>query len=191
MLECSLEPLEMITEGTASTQTPAIDPSPPSFPWYAIRTRSNHENTAATALEAKGYEVYLPTLRTRRRWSDRVVESDKPLFPGYVFSRFDRLQRLPVMTTPGVVSIIAFGSEPIPVPEREIHAIQTIARSGLPTEACSHLAEGQVIRIAYGSLQGLSGILMKSKSKWRLVVSVTLLHRSIAVEIDRDWIVAE
>jgi transcription antitermination factor NusG len=163
----------------------------PVYPWYAIRTRSNHENLAAIGLQAKGYEVYCPTLRMRRRWTDRVVESDKPLFPGYVFCRFDRLQRLPVMTTPGVASIIAFGHDPIPVPESEIDAIQTILRSGLPTEPCSLLREGQVIRIARGSLQGLSGILMKKKSEWRLVVSVTLLQRSIAVEIDRDWIVVE
>lgn len=188
---CNAEALETATETKPCNRAPATDRLLPVFPWYAIRTRPNHENTAAGGLAAKGYEIYLPTLRMRRRWTDRVVESDKPLFPGYVFCRFDRLRRLPVMTTPGVFSIIAFGPEPIPIPESEIDAIQTILQSGLPTEACSLLSEGQVIRIARGSLQGLSGILMKNKSKWRLVVSVTLLNRSIAVEIDRDWIVAE
>jgi transcription antitermination factor NusG len=159
-----------------------------SFPWFGIRTRSNQEKIAATALESKGFEHYLPTFRSRRRWSDRVVETHQPLFSGYVFCRFDPNQRLPIVTTPGVVSIIGFGKEPAPIADSEIEAVQTVLRSGLAAEPCIFLREGQRVRVKCGALQGLEGILLKKKSEWRMVVSVSMLQRSIAVEIDREWI---
>jgi transcriptional antiterminator NusG len=160
------------------------------FPWFGIRTRSNQERITASVLEQKGYENYLPTYRTSRRWSDRIVESDQPLFPGYVFCRFDPKKRLPIITTPGVVSIVGFGSEPAPIADKEIEAVQSILRSGLASEPCSFLQEGQRIRVTRSSLEGLEGILVKKKTEWRMVVSISLLQRSISVEIDRDCIVA-
>jgi transcription antitermination factor NusG len=159
-----------------------------SFPWFAIRTRAKHEKVAATILANKGFEQYLPVYRRRRRWSDRIVESDQPLFPGYLFCRFDPKKRLPILTTPNVVSIIGFASAPAPVPDSEIEAVQAILRSGLATEPCPFLREGQPIRVRRGALEGLEGILIKKKSEWRMVVSVTMLHRSLSVEIDREWI---
>lgn len=157
-------------------------------PWYAVRTRSNHERVAAAVLAGKGYERYLPTYRVRRRWSDRVVVTELPIFPGYVFCRFDAKQRLPILTTPGVVSVIGFGAEPSPITESEIEAIQTVLESGLNAEPCPFLKEGQRIRVKQGALEGLEGILLKKKSEWRMVISVTMLQRSLAVEIDREWI---
>ena len=159
-----------------------------SLPWFGIRTRSNHEKLAATALENKGFEHYLPVFRSRRRWSDRVVEGDRPLFPGYVFCRFDPKKRLPIMTTPGVVSVIGFGNEPAPIPESEIEYVQTILKSGFAAEPCSFLRAGQRIRVTRGALDGVEGILLRKKSEWRMVVSVEMLQRSISVEIDREWI---
>lgn len=158
------------------------------FPWFAIRTRAKHEKVAATILANKGFEQYVPMYRKRRRWSDRVVESDQPLFPGYFFCRFDPKKRLPILTTPNVVSIVGFASEPAPVPDEEIEAVQAILRSGLTAEPCSYLREGQPIRVRCGALEGLEGLLVKKKSEWRMVVSVTMLHRSLSVEIDREWI---
>jgi len=159
-----------------------------SFPWFAIRTRAKHEKVAATILANKGFEQYLPVYRRRRRWSDRIVESDQPLFPGYFFCRFDPKKRLPILTTPNVVSIVGFSNEPAPVPDSEIEAVQAVLRSGLATEPCPFLREGQAIRVQRGALEGLEGILVKKKSEWRMVVSVTMLHRSLSVEIDREWI---
>ena len=157
-------------------------------PWYAIRTRSNHEKVTATVLEGKGYQLYLPLYRVRRRWTDRVVVTELPVFPGYVFCRFDAKQRLPILTTPGVVSVVGFGTEPAPIPDSEIEAVQAVLGSGLQAEPCPFLREGQRIRVTRGALEGLEGILLKKKSEWRMVVSVTMLQRSIAVEIDREWI---
>jgi transcription antitermination factor NusG len=116
------------------------------------------------------------------------VVSDTPLFRGYVFCRFDPLHRLPVLTTVGVISIVGCGSEPAPIDETEIEAIQTILRSGLATEPCPFLKEGQTVRVVHGALTGVEGILTKKKSDFRLVISVTMLQRSISVEIDREWI---
>lgn len=160
------------------------------LPWYGIRTKSNCENVAATVLEAKGYESYLPSYRVRRRWSDRTVETTLPLFPGYVFCRFDARHRLPIVTTPGVASIVGFGNEPAPIAEAEIHAVQLILQSGLAAEPSPFLREGQRVRIKRGALTGVEGILLKKKSEWRMVVSVTMLQRSISVEVDREWVAA-
>jgi transcription antitermination factor NusG len=161
---------------------------PAPYPWYAIRTRSNHERIAKTILKEKGYESYLPLYQSKRRWSDRVVETEKPLFPGYLFCRFDRKEQLPILTTPGVASIVGFGLEPEPVPEVEIDAVQALLRCGLRVEPSMLLHEGQRVRVNRGALEGLEGTLMKKKSEWRFVVSVTMLQRSISVEIDSDWI---
>jgi transcription antitermination factor NusG len=158
------------------------------FPWYGVRTRSNQERITASVLNSKGYEQYLPLYRTRRRWSDRVVTMELPLFPGYVFCRFDHNQRLPIVTTPGVVSVIGFGNDPAPIPDPEIEAIERVLQSGLAAEPYPFLHEGQRVRINYGSLKDVEGILVKKKSDWRLVVSVSMLQRSVSVEIDRAWI---
>lgn len=178
-----------------STIVERVNPCPPvlpdtetQLPWFAIRTRSNFEKVAAIALENKGMTPYLPAYRNRRRWSDRVVVADTPLFLGYVFCRFDPLNRLPVLTTTGVISIVGCGNEPAPIDDDEIEAIQAILRSGLATEPCPFLREGQRVRVRRGSLEGVEGILTKKKSDFRLVISVTMLQRSISVEIDREWI---
>lgn len=158
------------------------------FPWYAIRTRSHYERTVSTVLESKGLNAYLPVYRSRRRWSDRVVQLDLPLFPGYVFCRFDTARRLPVITTPGVVSIVGFGNDPAVIPDHEVEAIHTILKSGLATEPCPFLREGQRVRVTHGSLKDVEGILVKKKADWRLVVSVTMLQRSVSVELDGDCV---
>jgi transcription antitermination factor NusG len=116
------------------------------------------------------------------------VVTDTPLFQGYVFCRFDPLNRLPILTTTGVISIVGCGNEPASIDEQEIEAITAILRSGLVTEPCPFLREGQKVRVRRGALAGVEGILTKKKSDFRLVISVTMLQRSIAVEIDREWI---
>ncbi len=161
---------------------------PSDLPWYGVRTKSNHEKVAAVVLENKGYEQFLPTYRCRRRWSDRVVETNQPLFPGYVFCRFDAKRRLPIIMTPGVISVVGYGKEPAPIADSEIEAIQAVRRSGLAAEPCPYLREGERVRVNRGALEGVEGILLNKKSEWRMVVSITMLQRSLSVEIDRDWI---
>src|SRR4051812_42525791 len=113
-----------------SSQPAPVSENPP-FPWYGIRTKSNQERLAASVLEAKGFEQYLPSYQVKRRWSDRTVETTVPLFPGYVFCRFDPSQKLPVVSTPGVVSVVGFGNVPAPIDDSEIEAIQAVLLSGM------------------------------------------------------------
>lgn len=171
--------------------SPAVASSPISkHPWYGIRTRSNGERIAATALNDRGYEPFLPVCRTRRRWSDRSVTIEVPLFPGYIFCRFDHRQRLPIITTPGVVSILGFGDHPAALTEEEIDAVRAIIDSGVAAEPVPFVREGQRIRVTHGPLKSLEGTLIRKKSSWQLVISVELLQRSVSVEIDPDHIQA-
>src|SRR5258708_691118 len=96
--------------------------------WFALHVRSNFERTASTILRSKGYEEFLPTYRAKRRWSDRIKEEDFPLFPGYLFCRLDQHDRLPVLSTSGVVQIVGIGKTPIPVAAAELEAIWRITR---------------------------------------------------------------
>jgi transcription antitermination factor NusG len=158
------------------------------FPWYAIRTRSNYEKITSTVLASKGYQQYLPMYRSKRCWSDRVVQTELPLFPGYVFCRFDSKKRTPILSTPGVFSIVGFGKEASAIPDHEIETIERVLKSGLSAGPHPFLQEGQRVRIKHGPLEDVKGILLRKKTQWRLVVSVPMLQRSVSVEIDADWV---
>lgn len=154
--------------------------------WYAIRVKSNRENMVATALEGKGVTPFLPTYVVRKQWSDRVVESQVALFKGYVFCHLDVTERLPVLTIPGVVEFVGVGKTPEAIEDAEIEALQTIMRNGLPAAPWPFLEAGQKVRIERGPLKDVEGLLIEVKNRFRLVVSVNLLQRSVAVEVDRD-----
>ena len=160
----------------------------PEFPWYVLRLRSNFERVASTVLKERGYDVFLPEYRTRRKWSDRVKEIDVPLFPGYTFCRFDPRLKLPILMSPGVVSILESADGPVPVPEREIMAVQMMLQSGLTFGLCPFLQVGQPVVVERGPLKGTEGIVVRMKGSYRLVVSVFLLQRSVSAEIDRDCV---
>lgn len=156
--------------------------------WYAVRVRSNYERTVSTVLDHKGVEQFFPTYRSRRIWTDRIRTMDLPLFPGYVFCRIPLDERNRVVTTEGVVGLVGAGRQPIAVSDSEIEAIRTIVQSQAPTEPWPFLKIGQTVRINHGSMTGVEGILIKVKNSWRLVVSVTVLERSVAVEIDAAYV---
>ncbi len=159
-----------------------------SYPWYALRVKSRYENTVATHLQGRGYESFLPVYKSQRRWSDRFKEIELPLFPGYVFCQFSPLNRLPILSIPGVVHVVGVDRTPIPIEESEIAAIQAAIKSGLPSQPWPFLQVGHRVRIEYGPLCGLEGILSGFRGHQRLVLSVTLLQRSIAVQVDAAWV---
>jgi len=156
------------------------------YPWFALQVRMRHESDVADHLHGKSYEWFLPLYKERKRWSDRIKEVDAPLFPGYIFCRFDPHDRLPILKTPGVTQIVGYGHTPVAVDEREITAIRKLVASGVPNFPCAYLEVGSQVRIETGALRGLEGILTEVKGKRRLVLSITLLQRSVAVEIDSD-----
>ena len=156
------------------------------YPWFALQVRTRHEIGVSDHLKGKGYEWFLPLYKSRRRWSDRVKEVDAPLFPGYLFCRFNPNDRLPILKTPGVTQIVGYNHVPIPVDDQEIAAIRRLVASGVPNFPCAYLEVGSKVRIDAGALRGIEGILMDVKGKKRLVLSITLLQRSVAVEIDSN-----
>jgi transcription antitermination factor NusG len=156
--------------------------------WFAIRVRSNQERTAVAHLRERGYEQFAPSFKSERRWSDRTKEIDQYLFPGYVFCRFDPVDRLPVLTAPGVVDLVGFGKTPEAIPDQEIERVRKMVESGLLITPYPFLNVGQPVLIERGPLTGLEGILVELKGKRRLVVSISLLQRSVSAEVDRHWV---
>jgi transcription antitermination factor NusG len=139
-------------------------------------------------LRETGYEEFLPTYKLESRWTDRTKIIDQPLFSGYVFCRLNLNDRLPVLQVPGVVGLVGVGKVPAPVPEEELERVRALVRSGLLVTPWPFLEVGQSVLIERGPLAGLEGILQRFKGKLRIVVSVTLLQRSVSAEIDRAWI---
>ena len=142
----------------------------------------------AAHLEGQGYECLLPLYKSSRKWSDRVKEVEQPLFPGYLFCRFDFQNRRPLIVTPGVLQIVGIGKTPTPIADAEIAAVQLAQASGLPTQPWPYIEVGERVRVNYGTLNGLEGILINFKGNHRVVLSVTLLQRSVAMEVDLSWV---
>lgn len=158
------------------------------FPWYALQCWLRKETMIAAQLEGQGFECFLPKYKSLREWSDRKKEVEQPLFPGYLFCRFDYTQRRPVVVTPGVLQVVGCGRTPTPIEDREILAIQTAVASGVPGQPWPYLEVGEKVRIHTGKLSGLEGILVNFKGNHRVVLSVTLLQRSVALEVDLAWV---
>jgi transcription antitermination factor NusG len=154
--------------------------------WYALVVKPNHEKVVFEHLKTAGFEASLALYRIRRRWSDRIKELNLPIFPGYVFCRFSYRSRVAILRIPGVRSIVSAGRNPAPVPAREIAAIEAMVQSGLPVQPWPFLKLGQKVRVTSGPLRGVEGILVEFRKTWQVVVSVELLQRSVATEIDRD-----
>ncbi|HWF48765.1 MAG TPA: transcription termination/antitermination NusG family protein [Bryobacteraceae bacterium] len=154
------------------------------LPWFALRVRSRAEKTVSETLRSRGFETLCPTFLDRRRYSDRVKTVECALFPGYLFCRLNPDDRLPVLSSPGVESIVGFGAQPHPVDLREIEALSAVIQSGVLARPYPFLKVGQRVRVESGPLCQLEGILVATKSEYRLVLSVTLLQRSIIAELD-------
>jgi transcription termination/antitermination protein NusG len=154
--------------------------------WYALYVRSRHEKVVESGLRGKGYSVFSPFYRTKRKRVDRISVIDVPLFPGYVFCYFDSHKRLPILTTPGIVRIVGPGNRPEPVDDTEIASIRTLALSGRAVQPWPFLRSGQRIRLQAGPLMGAEGIFLRVKDEYHLVVSITLLQRAVSVVIEKD-----
>ena len=160
--------------------------SPPQ--WFALTTKPRYERATARYLRLKGLEEFVAACRTRRRWSDRLKEIEEQLFPGYLFCRFTYEQRLAVLNSPGVLSIVGYGKQPAPVDDSEIAALRAIVDSGARAWPWPCLRIGQRVRIEQGCLQGVAGTLVRENDFWRVVVNIEILQRAVAVEIDRSLI---
>ena len=156
--------------------------------WYALQVWSRKESYVSGHLQGLGYECFLPTYKCQRKWSDRIKEFEQPLFPGYLFCRFEFENRRPLVMSPGVVQIVGTGRTPLPVADTEIQRIQMAVASEAPRQPWPYIEVGERVRVTYGSLRGLEGVVINLKGSHRVVLSVTLLQRSVAVEVDQAWI---
>jgi len=161
---------------------------PNQYPWYAVRVKPQRELVTASVLHSKGYEQFAPGYKTLRQWSDRVKEVWFPLFPGYVFCRLDARRRSPVLSTPGVLYLVGIANTPISIEDHELENVRRLVNSGLRSSGCPFMRAGDRIRIQAGPLTGVEGILVRFKNSCRLIVSVTLLERCVAVELDSRWV---
>jgi transcription antitermination factor NusG len=152
--------------------------------WYAAYTSAHHEKRVAEQLERRSVESFLPLYDSVRRWKDRRVRLQMPLFPGYVFVRISARDRLKVQQVPGVAHLVGFGGQLTPVPEEDIQAIRACLAGPNKVQPHRYLTRGQRVRVLNGPLTGLNGIIVRQKKQTRFVISFDLLQRSVAVEID-------
>jgi transcription antitermination factor NusG len=156
--------------------------------WFALTVGPSHERRAERSLVNQGFEAYLPVYRVQRRWSDRIKSLDAALFPGYVFCRFAYPDRIRVLNSPGVRSIVTTGKNPAPVDEAEISAVRSLLASGRPLLPWPYLRIGQQVVIRDGQFASLRGVIVRAKDSWRVVVSVESLNCSLSIEVDADLV---
>jgi transcription antitermination factor NusG len=153
--------------------------------WFAIWTRSRHEQVVREQLDNRRIEVFLPTMTRWSRWKDRRKKVDWPLFPGYCFARFDPGDSLAILKCSGVVNIVSFEGRPAPIPDLELESIRLLVTSELQYDPCPLIREGMMVSVVHGALRGVVGRLVrKDAQKARLVLSVDLIGQGVAVEVD-------
>jgi transcription antitermination factor NusG len=166
----------------AEAAVPATDYLQPR--WYAVQTCANHEKRVSQQLCQRTVEAYLPLYESMRQWKDRRMRLELPLFPGYVFVHLALCDRLRVLQTPSVVRLVGFGGQPAALPDQEIEALRQGLTHKLRLEPHPYLKVGNRVRVRNGPLQGLEGILVRKKNGSRFVISLDLIMRSVAAEID-------
>jgi transcription antitermination factor NusG len=156
--------------------------------WYAVWTRSNHERAAAATLHSLGIPHYLPLHKQTRQWSDRKQSIEVPLFPGYLFVHLDPASpsRLAVLKTPGVAGFVGNSFGPSPIPDREIEFVRAAVRCGANAPSTPAWTEGDRVRVVRGALAGAEGTLLRIGSKSQLIVSISIIQRSVAVTISEE-----
>ena len=152
--------------------------------WYAAQTRARHEKCVAKQLVSRGVNSYVPLYGRTSKWKDRRVRLHVPLFAGYVFIHMVWTDRARALEVPGVTRLVSFGGRPVAIPDEEIESIRASLESGLNVEPTRYVAVGQRVRISSGPLEGFEGYLSRRKGSCRLILSVPVVQRSIAVEID-------
>jgi transcription antitermination factor NusG len=159
--------------------------------WFAVAVKPRFDKAVARTLESKGFETLLPLYKTQHRYAARSKVSELPLFPGYVFCRFNALTQLPILTTPGVTQILGTGNTPLALSEEEIVSIRVAIQANIPLQPFPFLQAGHRVRIEEGALRGVVGLVVRIKDCMRLILSITLLQRSVLLEIDRSHVSRE
>lgn len=181
-----IEPVGNDNAGSAENLGGFLEPPQGERAWFALSVRARHEKVVSQLLSYKGFETFLPLFTRRHQYARRVREFQLPLFPGYLFCRLDPAARLPILITPGVLRLVGAGGVPIPVDSLEVEALQKAVQAQVPMVPHPYWKTGQIGRITSGALAGVEGIVVSSNPKARLILSVTLLQRSVLLEIDSE-----
>lgn len=162
-----------------------MDDTDPATQWFAVWTRSRHEQVVRDQLEQKNIIAFLPTITRWSRWKDRKKKIDWPLFPGYCFAQFDPENALPILKCTGVVNIVSVEGKPAAIPEYELDSIRLLVGSDLQFDPCPLIHEGMMVEVIHGPLRGVVGrLLRKNAPKATLVLSVDLIGQAVSVEVD-------
>lgn len=150
--------------------------------WFAVQVTPQHEQKVALQLGVKEQEYFLPMIQSRRHWSDRLKILDRPLFPGYVFCRTSRPFFGCVLGTLGVIRIVSFGGRPYPVSDDEISALRSVIKFGRDLRTVPYISIGDKVQIASGPLAGIAGLITRINNQTRVVISVSLIMKSVSIE---------
>ena len=157
--------------------------------WYAVRTLSRHEKLVRDQLAKRNIEHFLPTTKRLSQWTDRKKEVEVPLFPGYCFARLCWQDRLLVLQSQGVISFVGTVARAEPIPDDEIESLQKVLINSSNFMSHPFVKQGMLVEVVHGPLRGVKGRLIREARDARLVLSVTLIQRSLAIEIDADNVV--
>jgi transcription antitermination factor NusG len=158
--------------------------------WYVAQTRSRHEKLVSRQVANRGMECFLPLYRSMRQWKDRRKEVELPLFPGYVFAKLTSQERRPVLEVPGVVRFVSCGPNPASLPEDEMEALRNGLEQRVFAQPHAYLQLGCKVRIVRGPMAGAQGLLVRKRDRIRVVISIDVIMRSIAVEVDAGDVIA-
>jgi transcription termination/antitermination protein NusG len=166
-----------------SSEKDASDPR-----WFAVWTRSRQEKIAAAMLGTLGVQHFLPLKSELRQWSDRKQTVHLPLFSGYLFVRMDPNKdgRLQVLKTPGIAGFVGNNTGPLPIPDQQIEDIRTVLTERVECTVLPFLEEGACVRVVRGPLAGVEGRLLQGNSTTRLLISIEMIHKSLAVSVSRQ-----
>jgi transcription antitermination factor NusG len=154
--------------------------------WYAAYTSANHEKRVTEQLAVRSVDHFLPLYESVRRWKDRRVKLQMPLFPGYVFVHLALRDRLQILQIPGVAKLVGFNGTPTALPDEQIEALKAGLAAGVRAEPHPYLTAGRRVRVKSGPLAGMEGILVRRKNAARFVISLDLISRSVAVEVEAE-----
>ena len=176
----------MATQSWTSTSTSDSPAAPVAASWFAVQTKARHEKKVDTLLRGKNVDSFLPVVSKVQRWSDRKKTVEFPLFPSYSFVQIEPSPHnmINVLRTPGVLRIVSAGSEPVPVPTKQIEDVRKLLMRNVLCWEHPFLNAGQRVRVRGGCLDGVEGILTEVKSNRRLIISADPIQRSIAISID-------
>jgi len=156
--------------------------------WYVAYTYPRHEKAVADQVQLRSVETFLPTYTLKSQWKDRRVQLELPLFAGYVFTRMTVRERVKVLSVPSVIRILSYRGMPAPIGDAEIEALRMCVANGAKLEPHPYVAVGDRVRVRDGAFEGLEGIVVRKSNHCKLVVSLSLIHQSVSLEVEPNYL---